>query len=155
MKLNTDKVHLELASVLQISLQHGWVAEKSATRMHLVQNPLIPTWSPAMRMQRQKICNTDRCVAEPETCTTTPGTCTKIPVQIYIRANAMGQENKIQSHHISEQTRCVRPKKNSCTHFMPQQKYSTNEWGEVSNNNDHNDFDDYDDGRKHGRGGDG
>ncbi len=58
-----------------------------------------------------------RCVAEPETCTETPGNCTKLPVQIYIGADTMGQENKIQSRHISTDTWCLlrSDKKNSHT----------------------------------------
>jgi hypothetical protein len=98
--------------MLQISLQHGCVPEKSATRMHLhlVQNPQIPTSSPATWMQRQKNLQR-RCVAEPKTCTEIPGTCTKNPVQIYIRTDAMGQENKIQSRHISTDTQRLRAKK--------------------------------------------
>jgi len=41
------------------------------------------------------------------------------------------------------------------TNNMPQQKYSTNEWREVSSDNNHDDFNDYDNGRKCGRGGGG
>ena len=92
-------------------------------------------------MRCRKICNTDapgtkptncyvnvyntdalsknlqrRCVAEPETCTETPGTCTQIPVQIYIRADAMGQENKIQSRHISQQTHGASGQKRTLIH---------------------------------------
>ena len=142
---------MELASVLQRNLQHGCVAEKSATRMHLVQTHKFL----CERLQHGCVVKNLQhgCVAEPETCTETPGTCTKIPVQIYIRADTTGKENKIQSRHISTDTACLlRSDKKNSRARMPQQKYSINEWGEVGKDNDHDDFDDYDDGRKRGRG---
>jgi len=47
------------ASAYPIYLQHDRVAEKSATRMHLVHLPRIPPWTSATHLQRRKISNAD------------------------------------------------------------------------------------------------
>ncbi len=67
---------------------------------------------------------------------------------LYIRADTMGQENKIQSRHISTDTVCLLRSDKRTSTRMPQQKYSTNELGEIGNDNNHDDFDNYDTGRK-------
>jgi hypothetical protein len=71
MQLNTDKFLLELwnlFSVLQKNQQRIRVADFSATRMHLVQNPQIPKSSPATPMRWTKNLQR-RCVAGLKTCT--------------------------------------------------------------------------------------
>ena len=54
-------------------------------------------------MQRQKICNADA-LKSLKLARKLQELAQKIPVQIYICADVMGQENKIQSRHISQQT---------------------------------------------------
>ena len=64
--------------MLQIFRRCICKSKKSATRMHLVQNPRVPMLSPATQMQHQKICNADALLV-PKTCMETPGTCLEIP----------------------------------------------------------------------------
>ena len=66
-----------------------------------------------------------QCVVGPQNLQTSSETCIQVPGNlhknssiIYIRADTMGQENKIKSHQISTDTRCLmsQQQKNSHTH---------------------------------------
>ncbi len=58
-KFPASSLHLRASPYpMHLSATHR-VAEKSATRMHLVQNPRIPPWTSATHLQRRKISNAD------------------------------------------------------------------------------------------------
>jgi hypothetical protein len=114
--------------VLQISLQHQCIAEKSATRMHLVQNPQIPTLGPATWMQRQKICNTDA-LQSLKLARKLQELAQKFPYKSTYMLPQWDKKTKFnlvisqQTHGASEsQKRTL-----TCFPHKPQQKYSTNE----------------------------
>jgi hypothetical protein len=57
-KFPASSLHLRASRVSDLSATHS-VAEKSATRMHLVHVPRIPPWTSATHLQRRKINNAD------------------------------------------------------------------------------------------------